>query len=402
MKSLPVPNDTAARPSDPRAPGGRRVLVGLGVITLVALLDVATQYMMGHERGRVLSHLVFLFMGQPLLMTAFSVAFAWATRRRLAAVPTVIAGVVIAGILGALVGVMIWTLAQYFPALRPRPDGAWRITRAVLFGCMYGQFNFGLWALAFVLPFALDDARIRLLEGDKLRLETEKLRLEAETLRLEAEKLRTAAELARLRAHLEPHFLLNTLNAIAGFVTDDPREARRLLACLGDLLRDALRDEAEMQTLDEQVRWLRRYAEILEARHPGHLVFRWQIASNASSVMLPRLLLQPLIENAVKHGALRRQSGGEVVLRAEVLDGEGGNGARLACTVEDNGPGMPEAETRSGAFGVHAVRRRLELKYMSQASLRFESSTAGTRSIVELPLHTSLGTSGIKPLARAS
>ena len=229
----------------------------------------------------------------------------------------------------------------------------------------------GLWALAFVFPFAAEDARVRSLEADKFRLE--------------AEKLRAAAELARLRAHLEPHFLLNTLNAIAGFVTEDPKEARRLLVCLGDLLRDALRDEDEMQTLEDQIGWLRRYAEILEARHAGHLVFRWEIAGETRDMLLPRLLLQPLVENAVKHGALKRHGGGEVVVRTAVVNDGDLATAKVVCMVEDNGPGIPAAETRDGAFGLHAVRRRLELKYTHQAHLRLESSTEGTRSIVELP-----------------
>ena len=95
--------------------------------------------------------------------------------------------------------------------------------------------------------------------------------------------------------------------------------------------------------------------------------------------MLPRLLLQPLVENAVKHGALRRGDGaGEVVVRASLR----GDGA-LVCVVEDNGPGMPDADVRAGAFGLQAVRRRLELE-LPRASLRFESSSQGTKSIVEI------------------
>jgi signal transduction histidine kinase len=347
-----------------------RRLVGVGIIALVQLLQVVTQYLVGHERGRLLSHLVYLTIGLPLLMGTFSLGFAHATRRRLGPVPTILSGVVVASVLGAAVGYAMWLLAQVFPILRPHPEATWKLARALQFGLMYGLGNFALWSLAFVLPFAVEDARIHLLEADKLRLE--------------AEKLRTAAELARLRAHLEPHFLLNTLNAIAGLVADDPREARRLLVCLGDLLRDALKEEDEMQTLDEQVRWLRRYAEILEARHPGHLLFKWQIAEESRSVLLPRLLLQPLVENAVKHGALRRGREGEVTVRAELV-GDGTTSSRLVCVVEDNGPGIPETETRSGAFGLHAVRRRLELKFLGQASLRLESSSEGTRSIVELP-----------------
>jgi signal transduction histidine kinase len=344
-----------------------RGALGVGFILLIALLQVASQYLAGREPGRLLSFLVFLSISLPLLMGTLSLGFRYATKQRLGPLFTLFAGVVIAGGLGSLLGYTMWHLAHAFPILNPRPDTPWRVARAVQFGFVGGLANYALWALAFVFPFAVEDARIRSLEADKLKLE--------------ADKLRTAAELARLRAHLEPHFLLNTLNAIAGLVADDPREARRLLVCLGDLLRDALKDEDEMQTLDEQVRWLRRYAEILEARHAGHLVFKWQIAEETRSVLLPRLLLQPLVENAVKHGALQRGSEGQVVVRAELV---GGETPRLVCTIEDNGPGIPDRETRSGAFGLHAVRRRLELRFTDQASLRLESSESGTRSIVEL------------------
>ncbi len=361
-------------------------MLGVGFIALIALLQVATEYFVGRDHGRVLSHLLYIVIGLPVLMGTLSLGFSYATRMRLGALPTLLAGVVIAGALGASLGAGLWSLAQAFPVLRPHPETPWRIARAVQFGFFAGLANYALWALAFVFPFAVEDARIRSLEADKLRLE--------------AEKLRTAAELARLRAHLEPHFLLNTLNAIAGLVTDDPREARRLLVCLGDLLRDALREEDEMQTLDEQVRWLRRYAEILEARHPGHLVFKWQIAEESRSVMLPRLLLQPLVENAVKHGALRREGEGEVIVRATLV-GDGTTSSKLVCVIEDNGPGIPDTETRSGAFGLHAVRRRLELKFPDRASLRLESSSSGTRSIVELPQIASAARGADGVLARA-
>jgi signal transduction histidine kinase len=345
----------------------RRAIVGVGVISLIAVLQVAAQSFGRHER--IVSTVLLSMFAMPLLMFAYAAAFRVAAARRLGPVPTLAMVALLGAVLGALVGAGLWTLGGYYPGLRPR-TGEPLLVRSILFGVVFGQVSLGLWALAFVFPFAVEDAQIR--------------RLEAETLRLEAEKLRTAAELARLRAHLEPHFLLNTLNAIAGLVTDDPREARRLLVCLGDLLRDALREEDEMQTLDEQIAWLRRYAEILQARHAGSLLFRWDIAEDARGVMLPRLLLQPLVENAVQHGALRRETGGEVTVRAEVS--AGGAGQQVVFTIEDNGPGPDEGPTRSGAFGLHAVRRRLELRYPEHASLRLEHGDFGTRSIVLLPM----------------
>ncbi len=222
-----------------------------------------------------------------------------------------------------------------------------------------GLTYFALWALAFVLPVVVEDARVRTLEADKLR---------------------TQSELAQLRSHLEPHFLLNTLNAIAGLVTEDPRQARQLLGNLGDLLRDSVAPGGEMQTLDEQIEWLRRYAQILEVRHAGHLVFRWEIGDGTPHALVPRLLLQPLVENAVKHGALMRAGGGEITVRTER------SGPKLVCTIEDNRPGVPNGATRPGAFGLVSVRRRLALRYSGAAMLRLESSAGGTRAVVELPL----------------
>jgi LytS/YehU family sensor histidine kinase len=139
-----------------------------------------------------------------------------------------------------------------------------------------------------------------------------------------------------------------------------------------------------MQTLDEQIAWLHRYAYILETRHAGRLAFRWKIADDARAVLVPWLLLQPLIENAVKHGALRRPRGGEVTVSAKLV-AEHLRSSRLNCTIEDSGPGLPEGDTRRSAFGLFAVRRQLALKYGDEAHLRLESSSSGTRAIVELP-----------------
>jgi LytS/YehU family sensor histidine kinase len=270
-----------------------------------------------------------------------------------------IGGMISAATLYAVLLYAVHVASFSIPVLRPT-TGHWSAFDAVRVGFAMGVTNVGLWALAFVFPFALEDARFRALE---------------------AQQLRTAAELARLRKHLEPHFMLNTLNAIAGLVTEDPRAARRLLASLGDLLRDSLRDEGEMQPLGEQIDWLRHYAQILEERHAGQLAFAWKVAAETRAALLPRLLLQPLVENAVKHGALGRKNGGKIEVRAEVV-----GATKLVCTVEDNGLGMPVGKARPGAFGLLSVRRRLALQYAERASFRLETSTAGTRSIVEIPI----------------
>jgi signal transduction histidine kinase len=350
-----IPADVS--PSMSRTRG--RQLLGVGVLAAVILLQAVSQVFSGYERARVFAHLAYVSTEMPVIALALSATYGGAIRRKLRPFSALMACVLVAGALGVVFGAALFWIAQIYPNVMLHPGRTPTLPRSLLYRFTYAQFQAGLWTLAFVLPFAIDDARMR---------------------GLEAEQLRSAAELARLRANLEPHFLLNTLNAIAGLVTEDPREARKLIACLGDLLRDALRDDAEMQTLDEQVAWLMRYAAILQARHGDALQFEWNIAPETRGALLPRLLLQPLVENAVKHGALGRRGGGVVVVSSQVTEKPAG----IVCTVEDNGPGAADKEVRLGAFGLHAVRKRLELRY-SNATLKLESSAQGTRSIVTLP-----------------
>jgi signal transduction histidine kinase len=357
--SLPPPpayGETA--PATSPSVGRPSWALGSAVVSGIIMLQCATDLLAGREHARVVARLVFLGVELPILMLALTGVFAWSVRRRLSASLGLAAGVAVSIVIGCAFGVLHGVVARHVPELRLYLQNGGGLVKSALFGALNAQLYFGLWGLAFIYPFAIESAGVRALE---------------------ARNLRSQAELTRLRAHLEPHFLLNTLNAIAGLVTEDPKEARRLLVCLGDLLRDAVEEKGDLQTLDEQIAWLRRYALILEARHRGVLRFRWDVNSDCARAMVPRLLLQPLVENAVKHGALMRQDGaGEVVVRASRRH----DGA-LICMVEDNGPGFATADVRAGAFGLQSVRRRLELE-LERGSLRLESNEQGTRSIVEI------------------
>jgi signal transduction histidine kinase len=353
----PAPDAAAA------VPGLRpRRLIGIIVVLGVMLLQFAADVVAGRETARILARMAFMSCELPLLMVALSTAFGWSLRRRMTAGKGILAGVGIATAFGCAFGLTYGLVAVRVPELRlhmPPSTDALIVTRFALFGVLNAQMYFGLWAIAVVYPFAVEGARIR---------------------DLEAQKLQSEAELTRLRSHLEPHFLLNTLNAIAGLVTEEPREARRILVSLGELLRDAVAEQSDILPLEEQIAWLRRYAQILEARHHGVLTFEWEIARECGRALMPRLLLQPLVENAVQHGALRREDGGGVVAIRAFYD-EGGT---LVCVVEDNGPGMGDADVRAGAFGLQAVRRRLALETPG-ATLRLDSSSQGTRATVKMP-----------------
>ncbi len=346
----------------------RRLVIGLTIVVVSVMLQMVPVALRAQQVLPVVVRFAWSLLNMLLLTVALSANYDWNHRRRTTTARTLVSTLVLASAIGTAFALTYgFVLLRAYPLLRG--EGPPRTTSFTMtFGLVVGMLHAGVWALAFVFPYGAEDARLRAVEADKLRIE--------------AEQLKSAAELARLRSQLEPHFLLNTLNAIAGLVTENPREARRLIACLGDLLRDSLHDGDELQPLEDEVAWLRRYAQILESRHAGTLSFVWEIQPSAKRALVPRLLLQPLVENAVKHGALRRRNGGVVTVRAAVDETK-----RVICTIEDNGPGLPNAEPRQGAFGLRSVRRRLELKF-PDAVLRMESSTAGTRSIVELPSST--------------
>jgi len=356
-----LPGATAHPPALAR----RRLLTGLTIVVVSIILQTLPSAFKAQHVGAIAFRFAWSLLNMLVLTAALSSIYDWNQRQR-ASTPRILVSALIVALVISTAFAAAYNLGilPTWPSLRnegpPRP-----LASSMTFGLVIGVLHTGVWALAFVFPYVAEDARLRALEADKLRLE--------------AAQLKSAAELARLRSQLEPHFLLNTLNAIAGLVTENPREARRLIACLGDLLRDSLHDADELQPLEAEVAWLRRYAEILESRHAGTLSFVLEIEPSARRALLPRLLLQPLVENAVKHGALRRRGGGVVTVRAALDDTR-----RVICTVEDNGPGLPDVEPRQGAFGLHSVRRRLELKF-PDAVLRMESSRSGTRSIVELP-----------------
>jgi len=348
----------------------RRWWVGMALAVGIGLLQTVPEFLDNNEGITSIALRFLLWVVEaPLQVLALSVTYDHCVRRRLSAAKVLVVSLLVAVVVGTLFalafvfvfeGLLGFELDEKGPLPPPAVAGV---------GALIGVLIAGVWGLAFVSPHVA--------ERDQRRA------LETEQLRLEAEQLRTSSELARLRSQLEPHFILNTLNTIAGLVTQDPREARRLLGCLGDLLRDSLRGQDELQTLDQEVTWLRRYAEILESRHGDAIRFDWDIPPDAGGVRLPHLLLQPLVENAVQHGALCRAGGGRVAVRA-MLRGAGA-GSKLVCTVTDNGPGLPTGEPRSGALGLRAVRRRLELRCPGSV-LRLQSSSEGTSAVVEVPV----------------
>jgi signal transduction histidine kinase len=348
----------------------RRWWVAMALAIGIGVLQTAPELRGGERIASIALSFSLWVLEIPLQVLALSAVFGYGVTRRFGTTTVLVACLVVAVAIGVLFGLAFVVLFEGLLGFALDEKGPIPLPLAAGFGAISGIVLAGIWGLAFVSPHLTEQAQLR--------------RLETEQLRLEAEQLRGAAELARLRSQLEPHFLLNTLNTIAGLATQDPREARRLLGCLGDLLRDSLEVQDEVRTLDHEVTWLRRYAEILESRHGDALSFQWDISPGAGGVLLPTLLLQPLVENAVQHGALSRGGGGRVTVHADLRAAAKG-ASKLVCTVTDNGPGLSASEPRAGALGLHTVRRRLALRCPGSA-LRLQSSSEGTSAIVEIPV----------------
>jgi two-component system, LytTR family, sensor kinase len=200
---------------------------------------------------------------------------------------------------------------------------------------------------------------------------------------------RLQAQLAETRLHvlsaqLQPHFLFNTLNAISAFVRDDPPNAERLLARLSDLLRHSLRDGASPETsLESEFAFLEKYVEVQEARFGPRLNVTFTVDPHVLDARVPRLILQPLVENAIRHGVAPRAGPGRVEVAAR------GDGDFIRLLVRDDGIGVPASGLREGV-GLRTTRDRLKQLYGEQHEFALVSQPAGgTECRLRLPLRRS-------------
>jgi two-component system, LytTR family, sensor kinase len=202
-----------------------------------------------------------------------------------------------------------------------------------------------------------------------------------------AERLAAGLAEARLQAlkmQLQPHFLFNTLNAISALIPAEAVPARRMVARLGDLLRTTLEhEETQEVTLREELAFLQPYLEIEQARLEDRLTVVMEIAPATLDAHVPHLLLQPLVENAVRHGVAPRIEPG----RVEISASGGGDDEFLHLEVRDDGPGVAGARQdgmRAG-IGLANVRSRLEQLYGGRH--RFDlANRAGGGTVVRISL----------------
>jgi two-component system LytT family sensor kinase len=191
----------------------------------------------------------------------------------------------------------------------------------------------------------------------------------------------TRAHLHALEMQIQPHFLFNTLNSISELIHDDPEAAEVMVAQLGDLLRMTIAGDGRQEVpLSRELDLVGAYLEIERTRFQDRLTVKKQVEPDVLDALVPSLILQPLVENAIRHGLSPRVAPGTVTLTARRV------GDRLRITVRDDGRGLPPPEQRRERVGVGNTRTRLRQAY--GAGHRFELADApggGTQVLIEIP-----------------
>jgi LytS/YehU family sensor histidine kinase len=190
------------------------------------------------------------------------------------------------------------------------------------------------------------------------------------------------AQLQALKMQIHPHFLFNTLNSIAALLHKDVEAADKMIARLGDFLRLTLRtSDAQTVNFGQELEFLKCYLDIEHLRFQDRLTVEMEIEPETLDVMVPNLILQPIVENAVRHGVARQTLPGRITIRAYKQND------RLLMQVEDNGPGLKmNPDGALSGIGLNNTRARLEQFYGDDYSFQIASAAArGVIVTLEIP-----------------
>lgn len=264
-----------------------------------------------------------------------------------------------------------------------RDDGPRQRTRRVKFGI--GDF-----LMQFTVLWVLASALLKIVYKGRMQAEV-KAAQAAETAESESLKRQVVeARMAAMQAQVEPHFLFNTLASIDHLIETDPPRASLMQKNLIALLRASMPSMREVnpgagatRDLGRELAVIRPYLEILKVRMEERLVTEIRVSDGLLSAEFPPMMLQSLVENAIKHGLEPKAEGGRLTVAAEIVHG------KLAVTVADTGLGFGKAATAGTGIGLSNIRERLQLLYGSRASLKVaENPGGGTAVTITVPYQT--------------
>jgi LytS/YehU family sensor histidine kinase len=282
-----------------------------------------------------------------------------------------VARTIVACVLASYAAAMVWTAAYN---LLDAPLATAMLGRVVHVDSAFELFGGTVYHALALLAWSVLYFGIKHHEGRQVERERA----------LRAEAHLHQAQLRALRYQLNPHFLFNTLNAISTLVVEGRGdEATEMIARLSDFLRLTLAGEGVPEIpLAEELDFVERYLEIEQVRFGERLHVRVDAAPGLAGHPVPALILQPLVENAIKHGVAPREVGGRIAVTARRA------GAALVLTVEDDGPGLGGgAPTSTGGIGLTNTRDRLRQRYGDGASLSLDATSGGgLRATISIPL----------------
>ena len=216
--------------------------------------------------------------------------------------------------------------------------------------------------------------------------------------RLEQQQLRlNEARLAALSSQINPHFLFNTLNSVASLIRINPEQARQVVYKLSKILRRLLRQQDNLITLGEELSFIDDYLAIEMVRFGDKLRFIKEVEPDTLDLLVPSMLLQPLVENSIRHGLASKVDGGTIKVRSQRL------GTQLQILVEDDGVGIPESRLarmfEQGGIGVTNVNERLKVLYGDSYRMWIDSRPGeGTSTGIEIPEQVSGTVVGVESL----
>ncbi|MBI5327618.1 MAG: histidine kinase [Deltaproteobacteria bacterium] len=265
-------------------------------------------------------------------------------------------------IAGAIAGIAIGAAVNGIHPLFFIGEGFELFIQVMLIGVLFG---------AIISYFFV--SRERILTGNAIILEER-------ANRLAIEKKAVEAELKNLQSQIEPHFLINTLSTGISLIDMEPHKARMTIEEMVSLLRSSLSISRDKTiTIGEEMKLVKSYLNIMKVRMENRLSFKTEICDGLSDYQIPPLLIQPLVENAIKHGLEPKIEGGEVKIRIAK------NNGRVKITVSDTGIGF-DYKNPSCGVGLDTIRKRLQLLYEEKANLILEENQpCGINAVIEIP-----------------
>ncbi|MEQ9404292.1 MAG: histidine kinase [Cyclobacteriaceae bacterium] len=258
-----------------------------------------------------------------------------------------------------LIGIIIYK--GIYMVLQPQVTGTIKMD-----ALGFTKTNFEFWILLFILMGFYSRRKVRLIKLKNAELEADLLK----------------ARMSALRNQLHPHFLFNTFNTISSLMEENVALAQRMIAKLGTLLRKMLKEgDSQFITVNEEVEFAKLYLEVEQIRFDGRLVAKFSINPSLANTMVPTLILQPLVENAIKHGFYNKTDECEICIRIDR------SGETLILEVKDNGGGVKNEEAFSFGIGLENVRERLMRCFDDNYDLSIDSTPQGGGFCVTIQLH---------------